>query len=249
MNNVLKNIISEKIQEVESLKKTHPVPKDRPYKKRPFAKTLTSGDFGIIAEIKKASPSAGLICKNFNPISVVKRYEETEGVKCISVLTDKHFKGSVKHLADVRNSCGIPILRKDFIIDEYQVRESSYFGADCILLIARLFVDDVLKLRKLSLVAKEEGLDVLVEVHKEEELEMLDGVQYDLVGINNRDLDTLEIDLNTTLKIAPKIQAGESVVCESGVKSSEDLEMFKRNGIKYFLIGESLMKNSFANKC
>ncbi len=199
------------------------------------------GDIGLIAEVKKASPSAGVICKDFDPVRIAKEYEAA-GASCLSVLTDeKFFQGSLDYLRQIRAAVKLPLLRKDFIIDERQILEAIEWGADAILLIVAILTDE--QLAKFHSLAIEAGLAVLVEVHDEEELERALKISPPLIGVNNRNLKTFKVDLATTEKLAKKISAGEILVAESGIHSRADVERLKKCGAKAILVGESLMKN------
>ncbi|HEY5297643.1 MAG TPA: indole-3-glycerol phosphate synthase TrpC [Verrucomicrobiae bacterium] len=195
----------------------------------------------LIAEVKKASPSAGIICKDFDPVKIAKEYEAA-GASCLSVLTDeKFFQGSLDYLRQIRAAVKIPLLRKDFIIDERQILEAIEWGADAILLIVAILTDA--QLQKFHSLATEAGLAVLIEVHDEEELERALKIGAQLIGVNNRDLKTFKVDLATTENLAKKIGADKILVAESGIQSRADVERLKKCGAKAILVGESLMKN------
>jgi indole-3-glycerol phosphate synthase len=199
------------------------------------------GDIALIAEVKKASPSAGVICKDFDPVRIAKEYEAA-GASCLSVLTDeKFFQGSLDHLRQIRAAVKIPLLRKDFIIDERQLLEAVEWGADAILLIVAILTDE--QLIKFHSLATEAGLSVLVEVHDESELERALKISPPLIGVNNRNLKTFKVDLATTEKLAKKIGAGKILVAESGIHSRADVERLKKCGASAVLVGESLLKN------
>jgi indole-3-glycerol phosphate synthase len=219
------------------------------------------GSVTLIAEIKKASPSAGVICKDFDPVRIAKAYEAA-GASCLSVLTDeKFFQGSLDHLRQIRAAVKLPLLRKDFIIDERQILEAIEWGADAILLIVAILSDEQLK--KLHSLATEAGLAVLVEVHDEAELERSMKIGATLIGVNNRNLKTFKVDLATTERLAAKLYRRTGVapvsnlknengdrrdacptllVAESGIHSRADVERLKKCGAKAVLVGESLMK-------
>jgi indole-3-glycerol phosphate synthase len=211
---------------------------------RPFAaaleRHLAAGRYGLIAEIKKASPSAGLIREDFDPASLARAYA-AGGATCISVLTDApYFQGSDDDLRAARQAAPLPALRKDFIVDPYQVLESRHIGADCVLLILAAISDAVA--RELAATAAEYGLDVLAEVHDQGELEraLLLGVR--LIGINNRNLKTLAVDLGTTERLARDVPADRIVVAESGIRNPDDLDRLAASGARCFLVGETLMR-------
>ena len=214
------------------------------YSKRAFVSAISEKVFkeetAIIAEIKKASPSKGLIREDFDPKKIAEEYE-INGATCLSILTDEpFFQGKLEYLATVRNSCELPILRKDFIIDPYQIYETKAYGGDCILLIVAAL--DIMQLKDFSQLAQELDLDILVEVHSEKELTGALSISPTLVGINNRDLTTFEVDKNLSLKLSKKIPRDITVVSESGINSKEDILSSKEQGIHSFLIGESLMR-------
>jgi indole-3-glycerol phosphate synthase len=217
---------------------------------RDFAGALRQpklGPIALIAEIKKASPSAGVICPNFDPVRIAKEYEAA-GANCLSVLTDeKFFQGSLQYLKDVRGAVRLPLLRKDFIIDERQILEAIEWGADAILLIAAILSDA--QMRALHTLATSAGLAVLVEVHDEAELERALDLGAALIGINNRNLKTFKVDLATTERLAARVHsaapAGRSrplLVAESGIHTRADVERLAKCGAQAMLVGESLMR-------
>jgi len=194
----------------------------------------------VIAEIKKASPSQGVIRDPFEPAAIAASYERA-GAACLSVLTDeKFFQGADEHLAAARASCGLPVLRKDFMIDPYQIWESRAIGADCILLIVAALGDA--QLLELSELALELGMDVLVEAHDGQELERALALRLPLIGVNNRDLRTFQTNLDTTLSLLPGIPAGHLVVTESGIRQRADVLRMQRHGVHGFLVGEAFMR-------
>jgi indole-3-glycerol phosphate synthase len=194
----------------------------------------------LIAEIKKASPSKGLIRADFDAVKIATDYAQG-GAACLSILTDeKYFLGRNQYVQEVRANCALPILRKDFMIDEYQIAEAKAIGADCVLLIMAALSDA--QAVELENAAFEHRLDVLVEVHDHLELERaLKYLQTPLFGINNRNLKTMQVDLQTTINLSKYIPKGKIVVCESGIKTSNDVRNMQRHGINCFLVGESLM--------
>jgi indole-3-glycerol phosphate synthase len=199
-----------------------------------------NGEISIIAEVKKASPSKGLICEDFNPVEIAKSYNES-GVQAISVLTEKNFfLGSDENLVKVRQSLPLPVLRKDFIIDIWQVYQSRYLGADAILLIVSALTDGELK--KFQIAAAILGMQCLVEVHTEEEVERALESGAKMIGINNRNLKTFEVDLGTTERLMNLIPHDRAVVSESGIKTAEDMQYLKDLGVDAVLIGETFMR-------
>jgi indole-3-glycerol phosphate synthase len=206
-----------------------------------FAALQARGPLALIAEVKKASPSAGIICPGFDPARIARDYEAS-GAACLSVLTDeKFFQGSADDLRRVRAAVKLPLLRKDFIIDERQISEAAEMGADAILLIVRILSDEALK--HFHDLAAGAGLAVLVEVHDEAELDRALAVGARLIGVNNRDLDTFKVDLGTTERLAAKIAKDKLLVAESGIHSRADAMRLERAGARAILVGEALMKN------
>ena len=208
-----------------------------------FKDNISSKDEAIIAEIKKASPSAGIIKEDFDPIKIAMEYESF-GASALSILTEEDFfMGSIEYLKDVKKITSLPILRKDFMIDEYQIYESKLIGADCILLIASILTDQ--QLEDFITIAKKLELDYLIEVHDENELKRVDRFEDALIGVNNRNLETFEVDLNNSVRLRNSFRQNNIFIAESGIKSREDMNYLKMNNIKVFLIGESLMRGSF----
>ena len=208
-----------------------------------FKKSLQNKAEAIIAEIKKASPSAGIISDNFDPVLKSKEYESF-GASALSILTEEdYFLGNIQYLMDVKAITSLPILRKDFIVDEYQIYESKLIGADCILLIASILNDKELK--KFSEIAERLKLDYIIEVHDEEELQRVKHFSNAIIGVNNRNLKTFDVDINNSVELK-KIFEGENIfIAESGIKSKKDIEYLQQHNINVFLIGESLMKGDF----
>lgn len=250
MKNILEEIYQHKLIEVRNRKKqlsTQEIcarSKCSENKKRDFFKTLKEknerSEISLICEIKKASPSHGLIREDFDHLEIAKIYEKS-GATCLSILTDeKYFMGSNQHLQDVRAISNLPILRKDFIIDTYQIYEAKMLGADCILLIVALLDDE--KLRELEECAFDAGLSVLIEIHSEEELQRAAKLKSKLLGINNRDLKTLKVDIETSLLLCEKVPTDYVLVSESGIKDGLDVDLLQQAGINCFLIGEHFMR-------
>ena len=242
MHSRLIEILDEKQKEVARLKKGG-LPAER------YVSALEVRDFkgaisrrnriGLIAEIKFASPSAGVIRERTDPLAIGRIYDEA-GASAISLLTDeKFFGGNLNNLLPLKKTVSLPILRKDFIIDEIQVIESSLFGADAILLIARILSKE--KLEDLLTAARESRLAVLTEIHDRADLDKAVECGADNIGINNRDLDTFEVDLQTTLELAPLVPGSCIVVSESGVSDGKDIRLLNRSGIHAVLVGSSLM--------
>ena len=246
---ILKKILQVKAEEVAERSRKLPLPELRARavdagKTRGFKKTLTTrvqaGKAGIIAEIKKASPSKGIIRADFNPAWLAQSYEQG-GATCLSVLTDiSFFQGGDSYLQQARNACHLPVLRKDFIISPWQVYESRVLNSDCILLIAAAL--DKNQLEDLYHLAIEIGLDVLLEVHNEEELESVLPLQESILGINNRNLHTFETTLETTYQLLPLIKNDRIIVTESGITKKEDISSMFENNVRAFLIGETFMR-------
>lgn len=249
MSDILNKILATKQQEVAtskaiaSLKMVQDAASEMP-PVRDFVGAIkakiAAGHAAVIAEIKKASPSKGVIREDFQPAAIAKSYEEG-GAACLSVLTDvQYFQGSVDYLKQARAACSLPVLRKDFMIDAYQVYEASAMGADCILLIAAAI--DFAKMRELESIAHELGMAVLVEVHNGEELDLALQLTTPLLGINNRNLRTFDVTLDTTLGLLQRIPADKIVVTESGIFTAEDVALMRLNHVHAFLVGEAFMR-------
>ncbi|MDH5711240.1 MAG: indole-3-glycerol phosphate synthase TrpC [Gammaproteobacteria bacterium] len=194
----------------------------------------------VIAEIKKASPSKGILRENFNPAEIAKTYE-ANGAACLSVLTDADFfQGSENYLKQARSACELPVIRKDFIIDPYQVYEARMINADCILLIVAALDDD--RLKELLALAHELNMDVLMEVHDQQEMERALATDAKLIGINNRSLHTFETSLRTSLSLLAMVPDDRILVTESGIHTHEDVQLMRNNNIHTFLVGEAFMR-------
>lgn len=201
---------------------------------------LAVGQSAVIAEAKKASPSKGVIREQFDPAAIAASYQ-AGGAACLSVLTDKDFfQGCEAYLQQSRNACTLPVIRKDFIVDPYQVVEARAIGADCILLIVACLEDS--QMAELDAAAKELGMDVLIEVHNHQELMRSLPLENTLVGINNRDLHTFETSLNTTFDLLPSIPDDRIVVTESSIHSQQDVAVMREHGVDAFLVGEAFMR-------
>lgn len=251
MANILSKIVKTKLEELSILKQETPekVIREKASKRqapRGFKNALLTkneqGLSGVIAEIKRASPSKGLIREDFDPVFIAQSYEKG-GAACLSVLTDvNYFQGSSEYLIQARSSCNLPVLRKDFIIDPYQIYEAAAWGADAVLLISAILTQE--KMLELNGLAREFGLDVLVESHNEEELDKALKLPGALIGINNRNLEDFTVDLNTTIRLKSFVDEDRTLVTESGILSFEDAEFMRKNGVKNFLIGEMFMRQA-----
>ena len=249
MSDILKKIIATKVVEVAAAKaqKSLDVVKAEASVASPtrdfvasIRTKIANKQSAVIAEIKKASPSKGVIRADFKPAEIAKSYEQG-GATCLSVLTDvEYFQGSAEYLKQARAACGLPLLRKDFMIDSYQVYEARAMGADCILLIAAAI--DLAKMHELEEVAHSLDMAVLVEVHNREELDLALQLTTPLLGINNRNLRTFEVTLDTTLGLLSRIPAGKIVVTESGIFTSADVLLMRENNVHTFLVGEAFMR-------
>ena len=249
MSDILEKIIATKHQEVAQRSATLDIaalkariPQASP--PRGFADKLrqaaSAQQPGVIAEIKKASPSKGVIREHFVPAEIAKDYAAA-GATCLSVLTDEsYFQGADEYLEEVRHSVDLPVIRKDFMVDEYQIYESRALGADCVLLIAAAL--NIMQLTVFSQKAKDLGMDVLIEVHNRNELDAALSLQPKLIGINNRNLKTFETRLDTTLNMLEHIPDYVTVVTESGISTRADVELMQANGVFCFLVGEAFMR-------
>lgn len=249
MSDILNKIIATKTQEVAAAKAAKPLA----VVQQEAAAALATRDFvgsirakiankqaAVIAEIKKASPSKGVIRADFQPAAIAASYEQG-GAACLSVLTDvEYFQGSPEYLKQARAACSLPVLRKDFMIDAYQVYEARAMGADCILLIAAAI--DLAKMRELEAIAHSLGMAVLVEVHNGEELDLALQLETPLLGINNRNLRTFDVTLDTTLDLLARIPEHKIVVTESGIFTQADVALMRQNDVHTFLVGEAFMR-------
>ncbi|OGT60359.1 MAG: indole-3-glycerol-phosphate synthase [Gammaproteobacteria bacterium RIFCSPHIGHO2_12_FULL_63_22] len=249
MSDILSTILARKVIELQERSARMPLrelasrcadlPAPRGFAKALHAK-IAQGQAAVIAEIKKASPSKGVIRPDFHPADIARNYERG-GAACLSVLTDvDFFQGSDVYLREARAACELPVLRKDFVIDDYQVYEARVLGADCILLIVAALGDAALA--ELSGLALDLGMDVLVEVHDFDELERALQVPVPLVGINNRNLRTFEVSLDNTLSMRQAVPADRLLVTESGIVTAQDVKLMRDNDVHAFLVGETFMR-------
>ena len=255
MTNILDKILITKNEEIASsklVKSIHDLENDilNNNDKRAFIAAIEdkfiAKDIAIIAEIKKASPSKGIIRANFKPDQIAKSYENG-GATCLSVLTDKnYFQGNPSYIQLVKNHCELPVLRKDFMIDPYQIFESKALGADCILLIVAAL--ELNQMKELESLATELDMDVLVESHDEHELEKALQLNTKLIGVNNRNLKTFDVSLQTTLDLLKEIPNDKITVTESGIFTSQDINLMKQHGIYSFLVGEAFMRDDDPGK-
>ncbi|MDR2014336.1 MAG: indole-3-glycerol phosphate synthase TrpC [Azoarcus sp.] len=249
MVDILQEILAVKVREITTARARLPFPdmQARAWDAAPaldfvsaMRARIEKGQPAVIAEIKQASPSSGLICANFQPAGIAATYA-AHGAACLSVLTDESFfQGSADALKAARAACGIPVLRKDFLIDSYQVFEARAMGADAILLIAAALSDT--RMQEFAGIARELGMAVLVESHDGKELERALQLDTPLIGINNRNLTTFETSLETTLRLCPRIPPGRIVITESGIGTREDVAVMRAAGVHAFLVGETFMR-------
>jgi indole-3-glycerol phosphate synthase len=242
---ILARIVARKREEFAHARTLRPELERRAEQKRTgrrgFRAGLVRRSPAIIAEIKKASPSKGVLCENFDPVRIARQYERG-GAAALSVLTDEpFFQGSLAHLAMAREAVTLPTLRKDFTLDEYHVVEAAAHGADAVLLIAAILEEK--EIRSLREVAEQYGMAALVEAHSQRELRLALGAGADIIGVNNRDLKTFEVTLETSLRLAKEIPAGVLAISESGIHSREDIRRLADAGFHAFLVGEHLLKS------
>ncbi|MFP8968458.1 indole-3-glycerol phosphate synthase TrpC [Pokkaliibacter sp. CJK22405] len=246
---VLRRILARKQEEIAERLKSTPVAALEALAKEQSAPRgfynsmkarIEAGDAAVIAEVKKASPSKGLLRADFRPAEIAQSYEKG-GAACLSVLTDRDFfQGHEDYLQQARAACALPVIRKDFIVDAYQVSEARAIGADCILLIVAAL--DFPQMKDLHDQARELGMDVLVEVHGEDELEHALNLSTPLVGVNNRDLHTFEVSLNNTYRLLDRMPADRLVVTESGIHTRADVDAMREHQVNAFLVGEAFMR-------
>jgi len=249
MNDILEKILATKKSEVAAARQMRSeadVLREAKSRKdvrgfiRAIEDKITQGKPGVIAEVKKASPSKGVIREQFNPADIACSYA-AHGAACLSVLTDvKFFQGSYDYLRQARAACSLPVLRKDFMIDPYQIAHSRALGADCVLLIVAAL--SLAQLKELESLALELDMDVLVEVHDRDELDAALQLQTPLIGINNRNLRTFEVSLQNTIDLLPLIPEGKRVVTESAILAREDVDLMRSHGVHAFLVGERFMR-------
>jgi len=247
---ILKKILARKLEEITERRARTPEAAlqarvSRVAPPRGFAAALDarigSGRPAVIAEIKKASPSKGVLRPVFRPAEIARSYA-SGGATCLSVLTDRDFfQGADEHLQEARAACSLPVIRKDFMVEPYQVLEARAIGADCILLILACLDDR--QLSELAELARRLGMDVLAEVHDEAELERALGLDLRLIGVNNRDLRTFDVSLQTTLRLRNRVPLGRILVTESGIHTAADVALMRSQGIHAFLVGEALMRS------
>ena len=241
----LLEILKENEEEIKGLRKKRFRYLNLP--KRDFSKAISKNGINLIAEIKFASPSAGKIRDDMSAVEIAKIYDQ-EGVSAISVLTEKRFfKGDIGLIPEVKRAVSIPILRKDFILDPIQIEEAKAYGADAVLLISRILSYE--SLRDLIRLSKEMDLSALVEVHDEEDIKKAIDAGAEIIGINNRDLSTFHVDINTTIRLLPHIPEGFVIVSESGIEKREDIELLEKTGrVNAVLVGTSIMKSKDIRK-
>jgi len=251
MSDILNTILARKAEEIQQRSRVRPLEdmRVRAMQQPPtrgfvdaIRRKHAAGEAAVIAEVKKASPSKGLIRKDFNPAQIARSYE-AGGAACLSVLTDvDFFQGSNLYLGEAREACSLPVLRKDFTIDPYQVYEARVIGADAILLIVAALEDGAMV--EMAHLAMELGMDVLVEVHDIDELERALQTDCELIGVNNRNLRTFEVSLDTTLALKGAVPRDRTLVTESGIATQADVAKMREAGVQTFLVGESFMREA-----
>ena len=249
MSTILDNIMARKREEIAVRRKRYSLANQEDFAReaspvRGFTKAvqgrIAQGQSGVIAEIKKASPSKGVIRADFHPAAIAQSYQ-AGGAACLSVLTDvDFFQGSDDYLKQARAACDLPVIRKDFLYDPYQVVEARGIGADCVLLIVAALSDA--QLDELYACAREQGMDVLIEVHDRAELMRALPIGSPLIGINNRNLHSFDVSLNNTLDLLGEIPAGRTVITESGISTHADVALMREHGVNGFLVGEAFMR-------
>ena len=246
MNDILKKIVIQKQQEIEQAKSTRPVAEvhaavaDAPAVRSFPAGLRAKQPIALIAEVKKASPSAGIIREDFHPVEIARCYEQ-HGAACISLLTDQHFfQGELAYLTDIRHNISLPVLRKDFILDTYQVAEARAAGADCILLIAECLTAEQLQI--LYEATLELGMSALIEIYEEDNLEHSLKLNPEILGVNNRNLRTFKTNLDHSLKLRKQVPETTLFVSESGIRTPLDVQRLMKHGVNAMLVGETLMR-------
>jgi len=243
--NFLKEIIKHRRESIEASKRKFSeekiVSSISPLKNFPFKRAISKPGLNLIAEIKKASPSKGVICKDFSPVRIALDYKKAKA-DCLSVLTeDRYFLGNINFIREIKKKVNLPILRKDFIIDKYQIFETLYFGADSILLITKIL--SLKKIKEFLKISKKIGLDCVLEVNDREDLKIALRTDIEIIGINNRDLSNFKVDLNTTKRLFPLIPKDKITISESGVRTKSEINFLKDLGVNAVLIGEVLLKS------
>jgi indole-3-glycerol phosphate synthase len=246
VSGILDEIVAHKLTEIEAAKTDRPIEQLRDQLEkappvRDFVAAIAAADpIGLIAEVKKASPSAGLIREDFDPVNIAFQYE-SHGASCISVLTDEHFfQGHLSYLTEIRQAVGIPVMRKEFILDPYQVVEARVAGADCVLLIAECLDDD--RLSELHTLARDLGMATLIELYEASNLARVLKLKPRLVGINNRNLQTFQTDLQHSMRLRKQIPSDTLLVSESGIRTRRDVEELIAADVQAILVGETLMR-------
>lgn len=242
----LEEILSLKREEIFLEERRNPLDsikrgKGKKFSSKSLKKKLKKKGISVIAEVKKSSPSHGVILEDYFPENIARSYERN-GASAISVLTEKNFfLGDDLHLSSIKKLVNLPVLRKDFIISEYQIYQSKKIGADAVLLIARCLERD--ELEKFIKVAKSIKIECVVEIHNEDDLKKIEGLKIDIIGVNNRDLKTFEVNLETSFRLKDLLPSNSLVISESGIKTSEDIKALKEKGFNGILIGEVLLKS------